>query len=79
MLDRLQAQAALKKFYPSASIKAWTEHNGIFLFRVEHPDPLEKDWDPFFSVDPLTEEVRDFSVLTDIDALEFNKLEWKNL
>lgn len=67
----------LEEFYPEASVKAWTEYADIYLFRVEHPDPLEKDWDPFFSVDPLTEEVRDFSVLTDINSEDFSKLEWK--
>jgi hypothetical protein len=77
MLNRLQAQVALEEFYPQATVKAWTEYKGLFLFRVEHPDPLEKDWDPFFSVDPVTEEVRDFSVLTDIPMSDFDKLEWK--
>ena len=79
MLNRLQAQALLKEFYPAASIKAWTEFKDIYLFRVEHPDPLEKDWDPFFSVDKLTEEVRDFSVLNDIDSSSFSQLEWNDI
>lgn len=79
MLNRVQAQAQLKHVYSTASIKAWTEYHDLFLFRVEHPDPLEKDWDPFFSVDPVTEEVRDFSVITDGDLEEISKLEWNDL
>lgn len=79
MLNESQAQVALKKFYPEGTIKAWTKYHEIFLFRVEHPDPLEKDWDPFFSVDPVTEEVRDFSVITDGNLSEISRLEWHDI
>lgn len=71
MLSKSQAQTNLENFYPDATIKAWTEHKDLFLFRIEHPDPEEKDWDPFFSVDKVTGEVRDFSVVTDLTREEF--------
>ena len=77
MLNRLQAQTNLEKFYPDGTVKAWADYKDLFLFRVEHPSPLEKDWDPFFSVDKVTGEVRDFSVLENLP--EFSKLEWNEI
>jgi hypothetical protein len=79
MFNQSQAQTQLEKFYPEATIKEWTTYLDFYLFRVEHPDLEEKNWDPFFSVDNLTGEVRDFSVLTDINSSEFSKLEWKEV
>ena len=79
MLSKSQAQAELEAFYPDATIKSWTTYLDFYLFRVEHPNELEKDWDPFFSVDNVTGEVRDFSVLTDIKPSEFAELEWKEV
>ena len=77
MLNEAQAQVTLRKALPGYPIKAMTKYRDLFLFRVEHPDPLEKDYDPFFSVDPVTEEVRDFSVITDGNLSEISKLDWK--
>lgn len=78
MLNRLQAQVMLQNALPEGTpIKAWAEYQDLFLFRIEHQTPFEKDWDPFFSVDPVTEEIRDFSVLEDLS--EIGKLEWHEL
>jgi hypothetical protein len=77
MLNEAQAQVILRKTLPGYPVKAMIKYKDLFLFRVEHPDPLEKDWDPFFSVDPVTEEVRDFSVITDGNLSEINNLDWK--
>jgi hypothetical protein len=76
MLNKFQAQTLLENFYPEAMIKAWTVYQDFYLFRVEHPDPEEKDFDPFFSVDNLTGEVRDYSILTDGNISEIMKLKW---
>lgn len=79
MFNLIQAQTNLVKFYPQATIKVWTPYQNLYLFRVEHPSVEEKDYDPFFSVDKDTGEVRDFSVLTDISMPDFMKLEWKEV
>jgi len=79
MFNQIEAQDLLKKFYPEATIKAWTPYLNFYLFRVEHPDPFEKDWDPFFSVDKNTGKVWPFSILTDIDVSEFGKLKWNEV
>lgn len=79
MLSKDQAQAQLKIAFPEVTIKAWTALQDFYLFRVEYPDLFEKDWDPFFSVDNLTAEVSDFSVVTDIDGLEFASLNWNDI
>jgi hypothetical protein len=79
MLSRLEAQAQLQSVYSTAVIKAWTQYHDLYLFRVEHPSIAERDWDPFFSVDPITGEVRDFSVLTDAKPDEISKLEWHDI
>jgi hypothetical protein len=79
MLTKEQAYAQLKVTLPGATIKACAPFQEFYLFRVEHPSVLEKDYDPFFSVDILTGEVRDFSVLTDMTADEFLALKWEEV
>jgi hypothetical protein len=79
MLTEEQAQAQLEKTLPEVPIKAWARYDDLYLFRVEHPSSLEADWDPFFSVDSFSGEVRDFSVLTDGDISEIAALEWNTL
>lgn len=79
MFSQIQAQSNLSKFYPDASIKVWASYKDLYLFRVEHPSLEEKDFDPFFSVNDNTGEVRDFSVLTDISMSEFMNLEWREI
>ena len=79
MLNRLQAQAQLVKAFPEETPKAWTVYQDLYLFRVEHPSAAEKNWDPFFSVDHITGEVRDFSVLTDGNLSEIGALKWNNV
>lgn len=79
MFSQAEAKISLEKFYPEATVKSWTQYRDIYLFQVEHPSVEEKDYDPFFSVDPFTEEIRDFSVITDGDISEIMKLEWKEV
>lgn len=76
MLNDSQALAKIKEALPKVPIKAWTRYKDVYLFRVEFPSAAEKDWDPFFSVDVNTGEVRDFSVLTDGNISEIAKLVW---
>lgn len=42
-------------------IKSAITYEGKYLFIAHWPDPLEGHLDPFFSVDPDTEEFRDFN------------------
>ena len=47
---------------------------------INDDDPIEGDLDPFYSVNALTGECRDFSIITDIDMdVYFDLLERKNL
>lgn len=79
MLSEIQARDAITKAFPKTPIKAWTKYNNFYLFRVENPSEEEKDWDPFFSVNIDTGEVRDFSVLTDGNVSEIAKLKWTTI
>lgn len=79
MLTKAEVLLQLKTTLPGVPIKAWTQYQDIYLFRVEWPDLAEKNWDPFVSVDPLTGEVRDYSVLTDGNLSEIAALEWQDI
>jgi hypothetical protein len=79
MLSKAEAQKRVEQTFLGAKVKAWTRFKEIFLFRVEWPMPLEEDWDPFVSVDVLTGDVRDFSVVTDLTSEEFSALEWRKV
>jgi hypothetical protein len=69
MYDKFQAKRLVEKAYPGAKAKDCFVYKGLFLVRVEHPDPDEANYDPFLSVDPVTGEVNEFSVLTDGDPV----------
>lgn len=79
MLSKSQAILTLKTAMPGIPIKACADYHDLYLFRVEYPALAERNWDPFFSVDKLTGEVRDFSVLTDGNTTEINNLDWHEL
>lgn len=76
MFSKDDAQARIEFVLPGRPIKAWAQYRNVFLFRIEHFSEHEKDFDPFFSVDMKTGEVRDFSVITDGDLGEIMSLEW---
>jgi hypothetical protein len=79
MFNSAQALAQVKTTLPEVKIKAWTEYRQLYLVRVEYPYPGEQDYDPFFSVNKVTGEVRDFSVLTDGDLSEISALQWEEV
>lgn len=79
MLTESQAQIQVEKALPGIKVKAWTRYQDLYLIRVEYPSEEEKDWDPFFSVDILTGEVYEFSVLTDGDINEIAALKWTDI
>ncbi|MCA1806970.1 MAG: hypothetical protein LC687_03835, partial [Actinobacteria bacterium] len=44
-------------------------YNSLIIVRVEHPSQDEANYDPFYSVNPQTGEVSEFSILTDGDPV----------
>lgn len=70
MMTEEEAVIRLEEEIPGVVIAARARYQNLYLFRIVMPDPLEADYDPFFSVDVETGEVRDFSVLTDGDMTE---------
>lgn len=79
MLNDAQALMEIKKALPEIPVKAWSKYRNLYIFRVEWPSPIEKDYDPFFSVNSDTGEVRDFSVLTDGNVSEIAELKWTTI
>jgi len=73
MLTEEQATQIIKSAFLDGEIKAFIDYNGVYLFQVFSPDPLEGDQDPFFSVNQTTGELRDFSVMTDGDINEITE------
>lgn len=67
MYNEIQAKALVEKAYPGAVSKDCFKYQNIFLVRAEHPSSDEANYDPFFSVDPTTGSVKEFSVITDGD------------
>lgn len=63
MYNEDQAKALVEKAYPGAKAVDCFAYESVFVVRVEHPDPDEKDQDPFLSVDQETGEVKEFSVI----------------
>jgi len=72
MLDKTQAAVIVKKFMPDGEIQKVIEWKNFYIFQVFRPkEPLENEYDPFYSVDKQTGEFRDFSIFDDgpIDEL----------
>ncbi len=69
MLSETQAKSIVAKLYPEVEIVDCFRYEGIYLVRIEQSDPEEANYDPFFSVDPNSGTVKEFSVITDGDPL----------
>lgn len=77
MLTEEQATLRIGEVFPDTEldITGPVNYNELYLFRViETSDPIEGGWDPFFSVDKETGEVRDFSIITDGNQGDIIKL-----
>ena len=70
MLTEQQARDIFSAAVPDAPIQAQVLYRDVYLFRVIFPSPEEAEFDPFFSVDVETGEVRDFNVMLDGDLTE---------
>lgn len=73
-LSVVSAEKKLLASVPSIKVQEFIRYRDVYLFRIEFEDEEEKNYDPFFSVDVNTGEVRDFSVITDGDISEITDL-----
>lgn len=74
MLTDVEAKAAVERANPGSKAQVCVRYKDIYLVRVKHHDPEEADYDPFYSVNPTTGEVNEFSVITDGDPVEIMEL-----
>lgn len=76
MLNYVLAERKLKTALPTATIEDHILYRNVYLFRVNltSRSEAEQNYDPFYSVDLETGEVRDFSILTDGDINEITRL-----
>lgn len=74
MLSLEEATKKLLKVFPNGKIKASIEYRDLFVFQMFVFRPLETEWDPFYSVNKITGELRDFSVIEDGNIGEINAL-----
>lgn len=79
MLTEIEAQEKIRNFVPNSTLKAWTRYKDLYLIRVEYQSEIyrEKIYDPFFSVNINTGEVRDFSILSDLETIL--NLKWADI
>lgn len=75
MLSKQEALAKLKKFEPIATPEKIIVFNGLYLILAPvKDDPIEGNFDPFYSVDMETGAVRDYSLFQDGKAKEIDLL-----
>lgn len=74
MLQVKAAEEIVQKAIPQGKIQAVVVYGDLYLFQVFTDDPFEGDADPFYSVNRLTGEFRDFSIITDGDISEIVRL-----
>jgi hypothetical protein len=75
MLSEQEALAKVKAFMPGAVPEKIVTYNNLYLVLAPRPnDPVEGDWDPYFSVDMETGVARDYSLFQDGKAREIASL-----
>lgn len=74
MLSFEEARKIAQDSYPEGRIELQVGYRDLYLFQIFDEDPNEGEMDPFYSVDMNTGEFRDFSVLTDGDFDEIERL-----
>lgn len=77
-LNIAMAEKALLNRVSSITIQDSIRYRDVYLFRVQFASEGEENYDPFFSVDVNTGEVKDFSVIDDGDLSEITALFLKN-
>lgn len=74
MLSEIEAKKIVSDNLPEGLVQSFISYEDVYIFKVFFDDPLEGQWDPFFSVNKKTGELRDFSILTDGDISEITEL-----
>jgi hypothetical protein len=75
MLSEQEAIAKLKILFPNRTPQKIVNYNGLYLILApDLNDPIEGNWDPFFSVDMNTGATRDYSIYQDGKAREIGLL-----
>ena len=74
MIDTREAEAKIRAIFPDSKISPPVDYRDVYLFQVFDSDPLEGWFDPFYSVDKDSGEVRDYSIITDGNPGEITKL-----
>lgn len=65
MLSLNEAKIIANKNFPNGKIKKSAEYNGLYLFIIFSDLPEEEEMDPFYSVNKLTGEFKEFSIFSD--------------
>lgn len=72
-LSETQATAVIRRGLPNRRIEPPIEYKDLYIFQAyDDSDPEEGFYDPFFSVNKTTGELREFSVITDGNAHEIS-------
>lgn len=75
MLTQIQALALVKSKFPDSRVLFFLEYRNLFLFQVfDDQDEEEGEFDPYYSVNPQTREIKEFSVMTDANRVELTQL-----
>lgn len=70
MLNKSDARRITLKNLPGYSVQKIIEYKNLFIVMAYGKDPLEGQFDPFFSVDKETGKFSDFSIITDCNTDE---------
>lgn len=75
MLDIQMATQIIQKELPHRRIVSHVSYKDLWVFQAfDDNDSLEGEFDPFYSVNKTTGEFNEFSILTDGDTAELQRL-----
>lgn len=74
MLSVQDAVKILKNDFPDGIVGSHIEYKDLYIFQMVLDLPFETGLDPFFSVNKTTGVSSDFSILTDGDPAEIERL-----
>jgi hypothetical protein len=73
MLNINEAIDVVKKTLPNSKIISFIEHKDLFIFNILISLEEESGYDPFYSVNKVTKEFKDYSFLLAEDFREIQK------
>ena len=74
MLTPDEAISLLKNVFKGSTIGLYVEYGDLYIVQVFRNLPGEGDYDPFYSVNKTTGMIMDYSIITDGDTQELNRL-----